>query len=480
MKRLPLRARLTLVFASAMAVVLAVTGFVLYNHLAASLDSTLNQSLRARASDVAALVTQADSGLRTSRPGASRGPENSFAQVLDSKGRIFDQTPGLGPAPLLNPAELKAARKGTLLVPRTQNGGDVVRLFASPVSAQGQRLVVIVGAPLGVRDEALSGLRSELLVGGPIALLVAALIGYLVAAAALRPVERMRVRASAISDRHLAERLPVPPAHDEIGRLGETLNAMLERIEAGVRREREFLADASHELRTPVSLLRAEVELALEAPRSKDELLAALRSIGADADRLSQLAEDLLLLNRIDGGLMPLRSETIELDELLEGVATRFRRRAGETGRRIETDGRRLRISADRLRLEQALGNLVENALRYGSGTVRLVGFEREARVEIHVTDQGKGLPPAFASNAFERFSRADEARSSAGAGLGLSIVRAIAEAHGGTAAAANEPDGGADVYLSLPVDKTVRDMTLQAAAASGPSNRVGVIDGAR
>jgi signal transduction histidine kinase len=229
---------------------------------------------------------------------------------------------------------------------------------------------------------------------------------------------------------------------------------MLDRIEAGVRREREFLADASHELRTPVSLLRAEVELALEAPRSKDELLAALRSVAQDADRLSQLAEDLLLLSRIDGGRMPLRSETIELDELLEGVATRFRRRAGETGRRIETDGRRLRISADRTRLEQALGNLVENALRYGSGTVRLVGFQRDARIELHVTDQGRGLPPAFAPKAFKRFTRADDARSTAGAGLGLSIVKAIAEAHGGIAAAANERDGGADVFLSLPAGR--------------------------
>ena len=452
MKRLPLRARLTLIFASAMAVVLAGTGFVLYNHLAASLDRTLNQSLRARASDVAALVRQADTGLRDSRPSSSRGPGNGFAQVLDSRGRIFDETPGLGSAPLLSPSQLGRARRGTLLVLHGRNAGEEVRLLASPVSAQGQRLVVVVGVSLGLRDEALSGLRSELLVGGPIALLLASLIGYLVAAAALRPVERMRVRANAISDRHLAERLPVPPAHDEIGRLGETLNAMLERIEAGVRRERGFLADASHELRTPLSLLRAEVELALEAPRSKDELLAALRSVGEEADRLSQLAEDLLLLNRIDEGLMPIRSETIELDELLDGVATRFRRRAGETGRRIETDGRRLRVSA-------STGPVSSRHSGTSSRTRSATDPEPSASSasnEKHGSrstspTKGEGPSPAFASNAFERFSRADEARSSAGAGLGLAIVKAIAEAHGGTATAANRPEGGADIYLSLP-----------------------------
>jgi len=311
--------------------------------------------------------------------------------------------------------------------------------------------VIVVGAPLALRDEALAGLQSELLVGGPIALLLASLIGYFVAAAALRPVERMRVRASSISNRHLDERLPVPPTRDEIGRLGETLNEMLERVERGIRRERGFLADASHELRTPISLLRAEIELALEAPRSRNELLSALRSVGEDADRLSQLAEDLLLLNRIDEGLLPIRTETIDLDELLEGVATRFRRRAAEAGRRIESGGGGLRVSVDRLRLEQALGNLVENALRYGSGAIRLCGVERGERAEIHVTDEGEGFPAAFAARAFERFSRADEARSSGGAGLGLAIVKAVADAHGGEAAVANNGRRGADVSLSVP-----------------------------
>ena len=455
MSRLPLRARVTLIFATAMALVLAGTGFVLYDHLATSLDRTLEQSLRARASDVAALVRQADTGLR----GSSGASGNGFAQVLDAHGRVFDGTPGVRSAALLSPAQLRVARQRSLVIPRMRSAGEEVRLLAGPVSAQDQRLVVVVGAPLGLRDQALADLRSELLLGGPIALLLASLLGYLVAAAALRPVERMRVRANAISDRHLGERLPVSPARDEIGRLGETLNAMLERIERGVRREREFLADASHELRMPLSLLRAEVELALEAPRDRDELLTALRSAGEEADRLSQLAEDLLLLSRIDEGLLPIRREAVDLDELLDGVATRFARRASETGRRIESDGSGLQVGVDRLRLEQALANLVENALRYGSGTVRLVGLERVPQLEIHVTDEGEGLPADFASRAFERFSRADEARGSGGAGLGLAIVKAVAEAHGGTAGAANRPEGGADVWLSIVLD-------LPAAAA--------------
>jgi signal transduction histidine kinase len=372
---------------------------------------------------------------------------------------------------LLDASQLGRARRRSLLVARTRNAGEEVRLLAAPVNAQGQQLVVIVGAPLGVHDQALAGLRSELLVGGPAALLLASLIGYLVAMAALRPVERMRVRANAISDRRLGERLPVPPTRDEIGRLGETLNAMLERIEAGVRRERGFLADASHELRLPLSLLRAEVDLALETPHSNDELLDALRSVAQEADRLSQLAEDLLLLNRIDEGLLVIRRETIDLEEVLDGVAIRFERRASEAERQIETDGGSLRVSVDRLRLEQALGNLVENALRYGSGTVRLFGVEGPAGVEIHVTDEGDGFPPAFTSRAFDRFSRVDEARRGGGAGLGLAIVKAVAEAHGGTVVAANKPEGGAGISLIVP---------NETRAGESPAGRVveGIVPG--
>ncbi len=454
MIRLPLRVRLTLIFAVAMAVVLAGVGFLLYDRLAASLDRTINQSLRARAADVSALVAQADTGLRDAPRRSYAGAGGGFAQVLDSRGRIFDQTAGLARTPLLSPSQLTHARRVHVVVVDAHSEGDEVRLLATPIQAQGQRLVVVVGAPLGLRDEALSGLLNELLMGGPIALLLASLIGYLVAAGALRPVERMRVRADAISDRHLAERLPVSKARDEIGRLGKTLNAMLARIESGVRREREFLADASHELRTPLSLLRAEVELALEAPHTNDELLLALRSIGEETDRLSQLAEDLLLLNRIDEGSLPLRRQPIQLGELFGGVAARFESRAAAEGRRVVTDGQGLRSSVDRLRLEQALGNLVENALRYGAGTVRVFAVEHERELRIHVTDEGEGLPPGFGVHAFERFSRADEARNSTGSGLGLAIVKAVAEAHGGTVAAGNTPEGGADISLSLPRDR--------------------------
>jgi heavy metal sensor kinase len=452
--RVPIRLQLTAAFALAMAVMLAAGGFLLYNHLAISLDRTIAQSLRARTADVYALVQQADTGLRDSQLSAGSG--NGFAQVLDAHGRVFDQTPALG-RPLLTPAQLAQARHTPILIGRADRFSESVRLLASPVAAQGRRLVVVVGMPLETRDGALATLRTELLVGGPTALLIASLIGYLIAAAALRPVERMRRRAAVISANRLSERLPVASSHDEVARLGETLNEMLGRLETAVDRERSFVADASHELRTPLAHLRAEVELALESPRKKDELETALRSVANESDRLSQLAEDLLLLARLDKGIVPIRRDEVELDELLEGVSLRFRRRASEAGRTIEIDGGgRARI--DRLRIEQALGNLIENALRHGAGTIRVSASQDGDWLGLHVSDEGAGFPADFVPDAFERFSRANQSRGSCGTGLGLAIVAAVALAHGGTATAANGPSGGADVSIHVPnaaVDRT-------------------------
>jgi heavy metal sensor kinase len=444
MSRVPLRLRLTAAFGLTMTVLLTLAGFLLYEHLGTSLDRTLAQGLRARAADISALANQADTGLQESgvRP-------DGFAQILDLSGKVVDKTPGLSRS-LLSPVQLGRARNGPLFVERTKLDDEAVRLLAQPISAQDRHLIVVVGAPLEPRNEALATLRTELFVGGPIGLLIACVIGYLLAAAALRPVERMRARAAAISASRLSERLPVAPSHDEVSRLGDTLNEMLARLETALERERSFVADASHELRTPLAHLQAEVELALEAPRDRAELEAALRSVGIETDRLSQLAADLLLLARSDKGKLPLRLDEVVLDELIEGVAARFERRAQDARRAFEVSAPHIRVRVDRLRMEQALGNLVENALRHGAGTIRISATHQSETLELHVMDDGPGFPPRFATRAFERFSRAEQSRSSGGTGLGLAIVAAIASAHGGTAevvAAAR----GADVRLRIP-----------------------------
>jgi signal transduction histidine kinase len=304
----------------------------------------------------------------------------------------------------------------------------------------------------GDRDEVLATLLALMLVVGPLALLVATYAGYRLAGAALRPVESMRREAAEISSATSGKRLPLPATIDEIHRLGETLNEMLERLDAGLERERRFAADASHELRTPLALLKAELELALRQPRSAAELEEALRSASVETDRLVQLAEDLLLVSRADQGRLPVRFEELDVDELLASAARRFERRAADAGRTIQvttTDG--LVLEGDSARLEQALANLVDNAVRHGAGTVELAARDRGGTVELHVTDEGAGFESAFLPHAFERFSRHDDARGRGGTGLGLAIVDAIARGHSGSAHAANRDGGGADVWLSFP-----------------------------
>jgi signal transduction histidine kinase len=361
----------------------------------------------------------------------------------------------VGSRSLLTPAQLLAARSGSLrfeLASLPGFGEGHWRVLARPVSDVPGAEIAVVAASLEPREEALDHLFVELLVGGAAALLLASAAGYGLAAAALRPVEAMSRKAAAISLRGDDKRLPVPPTGDEIAKLGERLNEMLARIEAAFAHERRFLADASHELQTPLAILRAELELALRRPRSREELEDVVRSAQEETNRLGTLAEDLLVVARSDQGALPVSVATVGADELLQGVAERFARRATEEGRTLSTETPAgLELVCDPVRIGQALANLIDNSLRYGGGSITLAAIPRGDMVELHVRDDGGGFPAAFLPRAFERFSRAGDARSSSGSGLGLAIVQAIAMAHGGSAAAANRGGGGSDVWLALP-----------------------------
>lgn len=459
MSRLPIRIRLTLAFAAVVAAVLGGTGLFLYLRLESNLDQAIDRGLQARLADVAVLSQQKGKGLSNARPGSSAEPDANFAQLLrSSDGVVLSTTPGVSGSPLVGRNELARSRHGSYFLDRHSGEADRVRLLVAPLSANGKEVVGVVGTSLSDRDTALATLRSELVVGGPLTLILVLVSGYALAAGALRPVERMRKAAATFAGKR-GQRLPLPKARDELARLGETLNAMLaEREEAlaqaehALAHERSFVSDASHELRTPLALLKGELEVALREPRSPGELEAAVVSAAEEADRLSQLAEDLLLLARLDEGMLPLRLGPVDVGDLFDAISSRFASRVAETGRRIETKvNGQSHLAADRLRLEQALANLVENSLRHGEGTVELLALEHDGRMELHVRDEGPGFPPSFLARAFERFSRANAARTGGGTGLGLAIVATIAEAHGGSARAANREQGGADVWISLP-----------------------------
>jgi len=453
MRQVPIRVRVAGAFAIAMAVVLAATGWFLYASLDSHLSQTLDRNLHLRADDLGALARQGGS---LAAPGSGRFVEvgEAFAQLLDSDGRVVSATARLEGKSLLTPQELAAARQRALLTERDTVPGldEPSRLLATALVRDGQRLVLVVGVTSQDRSETLSSLRNELLIAGPVALLLATLAGYALAGVSLRSVEAMRRRAATISAETPGERLPVPGTGDELERLAETLNSMLARLEEALERERGFVADAGHELRTPLALLRTELELALRHAETKEELREAVLASSGEVERLAQLAEDLLLIARSDRGRIPLQLEEIAVDDLFASVASRFEWRAQEAGRPLLAEAAPdVRVHGDRLRLEQALGNLIDNALRHGDKVVRLEARSVDGRVELHVLDNGAGFPSDFLAHAFERFSRPDSARARGGAGLGLSIVLAIAEAHGGSAHAANAQPHGADVHLTLP-----------------------------
>jgi two-component system OmpR family sensor kinase len=443
----------TLVFVAVMALILGATGVFIYLRFSSELDATINSGLRSRASDVTALIKEADSGLRERHQNLV-GRTESFAEVLDVKGRVSDSSLAVGHHVLLTPSELRRALRGPILLDRGPLPGlqDHSRLLAAPVTARGQERVVVVGTSTDAHDESLTDLAQLLLIGGPVALLLAALAAYGVAAAALKPVEAMRSRAAEISAAEPHQRLPVPPTHDEVARLGNTLNEMLERLGEALEHERAFVADASHELRTPLAILRTELELALAGGRSPEELRAALASAAEETDRLTQLSEDLLTIAQTERGELPLRLARLNLVDALEGVSGRFARRAKERGREIRVAApAALALDADRLRLDQVIGSMVDNALRYGAGQIDLKAAGESGSVEIHVLDRGAGFPEEFLGRAFERFSRASASDRDGGSGLGLAIVQTVARAHGGEAHVANREGGGADVWLVLP-----------------------------
>jgi two-component system OmpR family sensor kinase len=444
--RVPLRFKLTLAFTGVMAVLLTGAGIALSVLVAKNLDSTIDDGLAARAGDAAAIV----------RGGADERLANTgepFAQVIAPDGQVLYTTTGAGTTSLLGPRALARASQGDVIAERMARDGAELRLLARPVHTPDARAIVVVGESLAQRQRALDALHALLAVGGPLALLLASAIGYALAAAALRPVERMRRHAAAVTAAGTSERLPVPPARDEIGRLGTTLNEMLARLEVAFKRERAFVSDASHELRTPLAILRTELELALRGRHTRSELEAALRSAAEEAERLSRLAEDLLVIARSDQGVLPVRRELLDAGTVLARVAGRFQSRARAEGRPLDVDpSPGVELNADPARVEQALANLVDNALGYGDGTVALSARAANGSVELHVRDEGAGFPPDFLPRAFERFTRADEARTRGGTGLGLAIADAIARAHGGSAHALNG-SLGADVWIALPVE---------------------------
>ncbi len=449
---MPLRLQLAVLFALATAAVILVAGVAFVLQLRVSVDASLDPGLRTRA---AAVADELGAGLVDQPlPGVD---SDSIVRVSTVTGQVLLASPNTGPGPLLTAQQRQSALTGEVSFTASVDG-DRDRILATTREVGGRRLLVVVGTGTDVSDAAVGHAVSALVLGGPPAVVLAGLSAYLLAGAALRPVERMRREVAAIGDADLDRRLAVPTTCDEVAALGTTMNAMLDRLQSALDRERAFVADAGHELRTPLAILRAELELAARPGRSHAALAEAVDRAGEETDRLIRLAEDLLLLARADNNQPILRTEQVALPELLHAAARGATARAAQ-GRgvtvRVEAPDE-LILTADPGRIRQAVDNLLDNAVRHAQAhsTVMVRVSLQADSVVISVVDDGPGFPPDFLPHAFERFHRAEEGRSrdDGGTGLGLAIVRAIATAHGGEADVGNRAEGGAVVTLRLPV----------------------------
>ncbi|KUN25207.1 hypothetical protein AQJ23_17770 [Streptomyces antibioticus] len=470
--RLPVRLRLTLAFGLAMAVVLTALGAFLYVRMGTELTRAVDLDLRARAAATVSALAQRERAPLDAGPGLI-DPDESFGQILTPRGDVVETTPAVAAAPMLPPDTIRTVTKPVFLSRHVVGIDDPARLLALPVRLPGtvaQPAVLVVGAPLGDRAEALDRLLLLLLIGGPLALAASSYVGWLLAGAALRPVERIRREAAAISETEPERRLTVPPTGDELARLADTLNAMLARLQEALEREHRFVDTAGHELRTPLTLLRAQLELATSRPRDRCELEAALRSAAAETDRLVGLAEDLLVLARTRQGRLPLRREPVSLPRLLTDTAEAFRARANAAGSTITVEcagSRESTANLDPVRLRQVLYNLLDNALRHSgpSGPRRItLGAEHlDDVVHLYVHDEGQGFPPDMVTGP-PLHPRPDAASG----GLGLPIVGMIAAAHGGGVSLADHPSGGALVTVSLPTAAAQPDGAQRRRAAVG------------
>ena len=425
---------------SAAALLLLLTG--LYLAVTRQLESTVADGLVARSADVERLLLVQGRSVVSTEP---------YAELYD--GALVAASPALADVEPLVPDLGAIPRGGTLVLTRNvqlRSGQDATPLrVVARTLPDGQ--VLTVAASLEPQREAGERLLVGLAVAGPLLLLLVAVAVHRSVRSALRPVDELTREAAQISSHDATQRLTPVPGEDEVARLASTLDAMLQRLALALDRERSFVDDASHELRTPIAVLRGELELALSDLADRAGVETSLRAALAEAQRLSRLAEDLLGLARERSGTLTLRREDVEVDVLLAMTCTRL---GPASGLALEVDcPAGLHLIGDPDRLEQVLGNLLRNSAEAGAGRAVLAAAADDGELVLSVADDGPGFPVEFVAQAFERFSRADSARTrTSGAGLGLALVAAITEAAGGSVGAqAHGPLGGGVVTLRLP-----------------------------
>lgn len=443
------RAQATVLASVVAAVILVAAAVVLGTTFQDSLTRSDDDLAKSRVRDLAALaVTGSLPQTLTNIDG------ESVAQVVDGSGRVLAASPNIEGRDLLSRFRPQGGVPVLLNIEGAPDDDETedYRIWTLSVQTPTGTDTVYVGRSLESVGEASRTLRRSLIVGVPVVLALLGSCTWLVIGRALRPVEDIRVEVAAISDEELNRRVPVPASDDEISRLASTMNQMLDRLEAGSRRHGQFVADASHELQSPLAAFRAQLEVALAHPSNTDWRSMA-KDLLYDADRMEQLVRNLLLLAREPGGGLVGGGEPLDLDDIVLEEAARARPNSGVSIDTSDVSAAPVHGSPDDLR--RLVRNLLDNAAQHARSSVHLAVSHDDDVARLDVHDDGPGVPPAERDRVFDRFYRADAARSraSVGTGLGLAIARAIADRHGGTLEMVDS-DRGAHVVLQLPVER--------------------------
>lgn len=469
-------ARLTMWYIGILGVTLLLVGGLSYGLLSYSLSQEVNASLQSVAQVIAAQV-RTQGGVAPApnvdelfRRFFGFAPSHRYFEMFDPRGQQRDNWPQTPPRFPISPKALENALQGIATFETRERPGSPypVRFLTEPVFQDG-RLINVVQVGISLENMMKTLRRFDLIMMAvfPLGLLLAGGGGWLLAKRALRPVDLMTQAVLRISSERLQERLPETGTGDELDRLAATLNAMLQRLDDSFRQMRQFSADASHELQTPLTILKGEIEVALRSLRRPEEYQKILRSNLEEIERISRLVSNLLLLARADAGMLRLDLQLLDLAELAGEVVGRMQRLAESKGitLSLESDAPVL-VRADREHLLRVLLNLVDNAIKYtpSGGQVSLALEATGQEVRLSVTDTGIGLAPAEQEQIFTRFFRSAEAKSQGGgAGLGLCLAQSIAAAHGGALEVASTAGQGSTFTLVLPAPA---QNTLPAAAS--------------
>jgi heavy metal sensor kinase len=453
--QLSLRTRLTAWYSVLLVLTVAVfSAAVLWLHwrlLLEQFDDGL-KSISATANNVVEekLGELKDLGLAATEMAAVVRPRDDVVQVLDGSGSPIH--PAAQPMPL--PPEVRSP--GFTRATRTLSGADgrPWRVTVRSETAEGHRYLVAVGAPLDEAIEQWQTLLKACLIGIPLALLFAVGGGLWLGRHGLRPLTSMAAEAQAITAKTLDRRLTVPPATEELEQLAASFNRVLDRLGSALSTQRRFMADASHELRTPVSIMRTAADVTLSQPvRDEGEYREALSAVSQQSSRLTRLVDDMLVLARADGGGYPMVVASVDMAALVHECVRELGARAEDKGITVRTSLEPVTLKGDGALLRRMLSNLLGNALTYTprGGSVDVSLAKAEDGVVLRVADTGPGIPPEDRERVFERFVRLDPARGAGGAGLGLAIARWVAEAHGGGVRIVSSGSDGSIFAANLP-----------------------------